>query len=468
MYRDNFKEEQEDIHLLVRQYEEMLNKDGVGFFEKKQFTQLINYYEANDKIKKALNVIENALEQHPFSATFYIRKAQFLIDDNKEPEALELLEQAELYDASEIDIYLLRADILSTYRRFEEALDILEFAGIKMSKSDLDELYLAYANVYEDMEDFDKMFEALQNALQIDYDCEEALERLWLCTEVANKYEESIALHNEILDKNAYNYLAWFNLGHAYSGLKMYEQAVEAFEYSFVINESFELAYISCVDVLFELEDYDKAIDCLQKGLEHLPKSFEFCMFLGRAFEEKEDIRQAKNAYIKAARINDKHAEAFYRLGECYAYEDRWVHALSAYETAFKIDAFSATYAASVAEANYQLDNNEKANELFKAAVELDITDLDIWVQYLSFLIDIREFELTYEAMAIAEEYCQDVELKCCKVAAYYQDNKKKEAISLLTQLLLEDKSAGEILLELFPDLKEETDILNTITNFSA
>ena len=43
MYRDNFKEEQEDIKLLVSRYEEMLTNEGIGFFEKKQFTQLINY-----------------------------------------------------------------------------------------------------------------------------------------------------------------------------------------------------------------------------------------------------------------------------------------------------------------------------------------------------------------------------------------------------------------------------------------
>ena len=66
MYRDNFKEEQEDIKLLVRQYEGMLNNEGIGFFEKKQFTQLINYYEARNKTEQALYVIENALAQHPF------------------------------------------------------------------------------------------------------------------------------------------------------------------------------------------------------------------------------------------------------------------------------------------------------------------------------------------------------------------------------------------------------------------
>jgi len=465
MYRDNFKEEQEDIKLLVRQYEGMLTNEGVGFFEKKQFTQLINYYEARNKIKKALYVIENALEQHPFSATFYIRKAQFLIDANKEPEALDLLEQAEIYDASEMEIYLIRSEILSTYRRFDEALSILEYAEIKMSKSDLDELHLAYANIYEDMEDYDKMFEALQNTLLIDLDNEEALERIWLCTELANKYEESASLHNQILDQNAYSYLAWYNLGHAYNGLKMYEKAIEAFEFSYVIREKFELAYISSVDVLFEVNDYDGAITCLKTGLEFIPKSFELYMLLGKSYEAKEAYPEAKSAYIKAARINDKSGEAFFRLGECYAFEERWVHALSAYENAYKLEQFNAEYAASVGEAHYQLDNNEKANEFFKAALELDITEINIWVQYISFLIDIEEFDLAFEAITIAEEYCQDVELKCCKIAACYQGNKSQEGTLLLLQALMEEENFGILLFELFPDLKEESEILNIITS---
>jgi tetratricopeptide (TPR) repeat protein len=465
MYRDNFKEEQEDIKLLVSRYEEMLTNEGIGFFEKKQFTQLINYYEARKKIKEALYVIENALTQHPFSATFYIRKAQFMIDANKEPEALDLLDQAETYDASEMEIYLIRADILSTYRRFDEALSILEYAEIKMSSADMDELHLAYANVYEDMEDYNKMFESLQNALVADLNCEEALERIWLCTELANKYKESAVLHNQILDKNAYSYLAWYNLGHAYNGLKMYKEAIEAFEFSYVIRENFELAYISCVDALFEIDDYDGAIECLKVGLENIPKSFDFSMFLGKCYEAKSNYQDAKSAYIKAARINEESGEAFFRLGECYAFEDRWVHALSAYENAYKLNAFNADYVASVAEANYQLDNNEKANDLFKKAIELDISEINIWVQYISFLIDIEEFDLAFDAIIIAEEHCEDVELKCCKVAAHYEGGKSKEATILLTQFLLEEEGFAALLFELFPDLKEEPEILNIITN---
>lgn len=467
MYRDNYKEEQEDIKLLVNQYEEMLRTGGgIGFFERREFTKLINYYEARDQVRKALVALEYALEQHAYSATFYIRKAQFLMDDNREAEALELLEQAELYDSSEIDIYLLKADIMSSYEKFEEALDILEAAEIKMSQSDMDELYLAYANVYEDMEQYDKMYEALQNALLIDHECEEALERIWLCTEFANKYEESISLHNQILDINPYSYMAWYNLGHAFLGLNAYDKAAEAFEFAYTIQENFELAYIGCGEALLELEDYEGVIQCFKEGLSNLPRNFEFSMFLGRAYEAVEDYHQAKIAYIKAAKINDRNGSTYYRLGECYAFEDKWVHALSAFESAWKLEKGNSEFIAAVAEANYQLDNNEKADELFKEALDIDTTNTEIWVQYISFLIDVESFELALEAVTVAEEYCETAEIQCCKVASLFFCGKQKAALSLLEQLLMEDRELSEMVLELFPDLKEEPSVINLLAHF--
>ena len=61
-------------------------------------------------------------------------------------------------------------------------------------------------------------------------------------------------------------------------------------------------------------------------------------------------------------------------------------------------------------------------------------------------MIDIEEFELAFEAIAIAEEYCQDVELKCCKIAACYQSKKAQEGTLLLTQALMEEEGFGLLL----------------------
>lgn len=460
MHRDHFQEEEQDHKALVTRYERMLKEEGIGFFEKQQFTNLINYYEKQHQIDKALKVLDFAFEQHPYSATFFIQKAQILMEDKREAQALELLEEAELYDSSDTEIYLTRAEIFSSFSRFDEALATLEKVKLRISQSDTDELHLAYATVYEDMEEYDKMFNALEKVLAFDPENEAALERIWLCTELAERYEDSIILHNKTIDNNAYNHVAWYNLGHAYFGTKAYEKAAEAYEFAFVIKENFHPAYTYCSEAWTELGNYKNAIKALQQGLEVFPQSFDLCMQLGKTYELIDSFRQAKNCFIKAARINPSSSIAFFHLGECYSQEERWVHALSAYESAMKNEAGNAAFTAAVAEANYQLDNNEKADELFKEALVLDTTNNELWVQYISFLIALDALDQAQEAVNIAEEYCETVEIECCKIAVLYKSLLQKEALQVLQMMVYEHDGSGKIFLQLFPDFQDEQPIL--------
>jgi tetratricopeptide (TPR) repeat protein len=465
MYRDNFSEEdrEEDMGALVATYETMVGEMNVRFFEKKEFIQLIDYYENEQLTEKALEVIEYAMEQHPYSAQFLVRKAHILIDAQQETQALQLLEQAEHFDASDIDIFLLKADILARHNRFDEAFAILEYAEIRISQSDMEELHLAYANIYEHQEDFDKMFESLKAALLAAPENEDALERIWLCTELAHKYQESIDLHNHILDKNAYSHWAWFNLGHAHVGLNNFKTAAEAYEFAFTIEEDFELAYNYCAESFVEMEDFDEAIRVYKSALTVFPKHLEFCMQLGACYEAINQYRQAKNYYIKAARIDKTNAKVYFRLGECYSEEERWVHALSAYESAMNLAKDNPEYIAGVAEAHYQLDNNERADELFREALEIDTMNLDTWVQYISFLIALEKYDDAYEAVEVAEGYCNELELKCCKITVMYLHQHRKEALQLLQFLLLENKNTFETLVDLFPELKDEQAVLRVV-----
>lgn len=460
MYRDHFQEEEQDYQALVTLYERMLKEGEIAFFEKHEFTNLINYYEQQDKTDNALKVLDFAFEQHPYSATFFIQKAQILMEQNQEAQALKLLEVAELYDSSDTDIYLTRAEIFSSFSRFDEALSTLESIKLRMSQSDTDELHLAYATIYEDMEEYDKMFNALEKVLAFDSENEAALERIWLCTELAERYQDSVVLHNKVIDNNAYNHIAWYNLGHAYFGLHAYEKAAEAYEFAFVIKENFHLAYTFCSEAWTELGNYQNAIKALKQGLEVFPKSFDLSMQLGKTYERINSFRQAKNCFIKAARIDPSSSVAYFHLGECYAQEERWIHALSAYESAMKNEAGNAMFTAAVAEANYQLDNNEKADELFKEALVLDTTNNELWVQYISFLIALDLYDEAREAVTVAEEYCETIEIQCCKIAVLYQNKLQKEALQLLQMMIYEEKGAGKIFLELFPDFREEPAIL--------
>ena len=69
---------QRDLKLLVKRYEGMLLSGGVSFLEADSFLMLSDYYEDESNFNLALDVMSHAIEQHPFSTSLFIRKAQLL------------------------------------------------------------------------------------------------------------------------------------------------------------------------------------------------------------------------------------------------------------------------------------------------------------------------------------------------------------------------------------------------------
>lgn len=470
MHRDNFKEEeqQQRIQQLVDRYETMLAEGTVVFFERHEFVKLLDHYEERLQIYKAFELIEYAVSQHPYSATFLVRKAQILSDDNQEPEALELLETAEMLDASDMDIYLLRADILARYGRFDDAFAVLDGAAMRFSEADKDELYVGYASIYEQQENYGAMYDYLEKALLANPDNEPALERIWLPVEFQQRYTDSVVLHNRLLDRDAYNHQAWLNLGHAYAGLGEYAQAAEAYEFAFTVQEDFEIAYVHAGEAYMELEAYEAALYVYKAALAEFGRHSKFAMQAGNCLRELNELRQARYYYKKAVKYDPNNSQALYLQGETYAQEGRWKDALPVYEKARALVTDDAKYIAAVAESHYQLDDNVLANELFKEAVLLDLTNDEIWVQYISFLIAIEEYALAHETIALAEQHCDDdLELQCCRVAAFYQDKHPKEALQRLQVLLIEDDEAGEVLFDLFPELKSASAIVRLIKDWA-
>ena len=86
----------EDPKFSVERYEEMIRNKDQYFFDAQAFENIIDYYiEKNDPIK-ALQVVEYAVNQHPFAAIFFIKQAQLFVATNQLDSAFESLNKAEL------------------------------------------------------------------------------------------------------------------------------------------------------------------------------------------------------------------------------------------------------------------------------------------------------------------------------------------------------------------------------------
>ncbi|MEI9942665.1 MAG: hypothetical protein WDN26_00435 [Chitinophagaceae bacterium] len=154
-----------------------------------------------------------------------------------------MLDRASLFDNNDINVYILKTDAYLALDEQEKAVILLEEALHIFEGEEKIELLFELADVYDDYEEFDKVFDCLKMILELDPNNEEALYKICFWTDFTGRSEESIRLHQQIIDDFPYSELAWFNLAAAYQGLKLYEKAIDAYLYAVAIEEKFDYAY---------------------------------------------------------------------------------------------------------------------------------------------------------------------------------------------------------------------------------
>src|SRR3954470_2060032 len=124
----NYDFENEDnlnVSELVALYEQAAKEENTPFFDQEAYETIIEYYEERGQFENALEVAEKSLLQYPYSAMLLVKKAQICFELKQLDTALEILDKAEIYDSSELDIFMLRAEIFTFQSRYKEAIGIL-------------------------------------------------------------------------------------------------------------------------------------------------------------------------------------------------------------------------------------------------------------------------------------------------------------------------------------------------------
>ncbi len=230
--------------------------------------QELTYIWMHNNGEKAEAVIDCAILQNPYSSDFLIRKAECLLNRKKYKEALDLLDKAEVFDSTEVDIFLIRSDIYVETNEIDKAADTLNTALKVVDGEEKDILYAELSDIYEMKEDFTAAYNCLLKALKFNPKNEDALHKIAHIIDMTDRYEDSIALHASIIEKEPYLFLAWYNMGRGYMGLSLYEKAIECFEYVIAINEDFDIVYRDVADIYYRIDDFAKAIEMFEAAQE--------------------------------------------------------------------------------------------------------------------------------------------------------------------------------------------------------
>ncbi len=123
--------------------------------------------------------------------------------------------------------------------------------------------------------------------------------------------------------------------------------------------------------VRFALQDFDGAVEALERSLgldAAQPRAFKA---LGRVQTARGRPARAERAFVEAARLDPKDGEACYLLGRLYQSEGRLVEAARFLEAAVELDPRSARALAFLGSVRYGLGDADRAEELLRRAVRL-------------------------------------------------------------------------------------------------
>ena len=268
MKENPFRKNREEITELLIIYENLKNGRSHSFIEEDSFIKIIEHFEDKEQLSKAIEAADTGVNLYPYSSGLLIKKADLLISSQLYREALSVLKQAEMLDSSDINIYILKTDAYLALDQQEKAVRLLEKSLSFFEGQERIDLLFELADVYDDYEEFEKVFDCLMIVLEEDPNNEEALYKICFWTDFTGRNEESITLHHKIINDFPYNELAWFNLGAAYQGLKLYEKAIDAYQYAITIDEKFDYAYRNMGDAYIRIRKYKDAIEVLERVLE--------------------------------------------------------------------------------------------------------------------------------------------------------------------------------------------------------
>lgn len=462
-----YRQDREELKELLQQYENLRTGKSHSFIEEDSFEKIIDYYDEKDELPKAIEASDYAIELYPYSSSLLLKKADLLIASKKYKESLYFLDQAEVLDSSDINLYILKTDAFLALDQQKKAAAVLEAALGYFEGGEKIELLFELADVYDDYENFDKVFDCLKMILELDANNEEALYKICFWTDFTGRNEEGIKLHQQIIEEFPYSELAWFNLAAAYQGIKLYEKAIDAYLYAVAIDEKFDYAWRNMGDAYLRVRKYKEAIEVLQKVLELARPEDVIYEAIGHCYGKLHNYALARFNYRKAAHLNQEDPQLYYKIACTYMNEGVWDSAIKNLQTAMRFQRMQPDYNLAMGQCYMEQGKIEEAVQFFGNVVRTRPKSSNGWIELLKCLYNADCFDegLEYVEHAIVVTNAKPI-FTFYKTAFLLALGKSKEAVNQLESGMDKNPKLIKKLIELNPAVLQNQQVVDIIARF--
>jgi tetratricopeptide (TPR) repeat protein len=461
------RKEREEMEELLRIYQNLKIGRSSTFLEEDDFDRIINFFDDKQDLNAALEAANLGHEQLPYSAHIMFKKADLLIAGRQYQIALDLLDIAALYDSNDSTLYILRTDAYLALDRAEEAAQQLEAALEKFEGDDRVELLFELTDVYDDYEDFEKVFDCLVLILKEDPLNEEALIKICFWADFTGRSEESIRLHQWIIDEHPFSELAWFNLATAFQGLKLYEKSIDAYGYALAIDEKMDVAYRNMGDSYIRLHKYKEAIECLQKVLELSRPEDVIHEAIGHSYHKLNNFAQARFHYRKASHLNPDDSRIYYKIAITYCKEEQWGAAVKQLETAMRIHKSQPEFNLLMGECKMEQGKLKEATQFFLNVIRVRPKNISGHEALIRCLVKAEELEEALEQSLHASELTAGAPLfTYFRSGILFLQGRSKEATLQLEKALKQNPRLFKKLSDWVPGLLQRPAVVELLSKY--
>ena len=462
-----YRQDRDELRELLQQFDNLKTGKSNSFIEEDSFERIIDYFDEKEQLAEALEAAGYGIRQYPYSAALLLKKADLLIALRRYKEALHILEQAELLDSKDTNLYILKTDAYLALDQQEKAAAVLEAALDYFEGEEKIDLLFELADVYDDYENFEKVFDCLKMILEQEPNNEEALYKICFWTDFTGRNEEGIRLHQKIIEDFPFNELAWFNLAAAYQGIKLYEKAIDAYQYAVAIDEKFDYAWRNMGDAFIRLRKYKDAVDVLEKVLELARPEDVIYEAIGHCYDKMGNYAQARFNYRKASHLNHDDSQLHYKIACTYMNEGIWDRAIKSLEVAMRIHRLQPEYNLAMGQCFAELNKLEDAITYFGNVVRVRPKNLNGWIELLKCLYKAELFEEALEYAGFAFEQTDGKPIFLFyKSIVLYAMGRSKEALLQLEEGMERNPKLIKKFIELNPSILQNQQVVDIIARF--
>ena len=448
----------------IAKFESMLKTDDIYFFDAEDFEDIIHHYLNNGKISLAKKAIKIGLKQHPGAMDLRLLDIEVLVFENNLEVAEKLLDELQLMDSTNEEIYIQRANIYSKQDNHEAAVDMLEKA-LSMSSDSFD-IYSLLGMEYLFMDNFEKAKDNFIKCVSFDEQDYSSLYNVVYCFEFMEDYEGAITFLNDFLERNPYCQVAWHQLGKQYYTKEMFPEALAAFDFAIIADDSFIGAYFEKGKVLEKMGKHNEAIENYETTIKIEDPTSHAYLRIGKCHEKLDNDELAKFYFYQTVHEDPLLDKGWLAITDFYIRKNNYERALYYVNKAINIDGENALYWKKCAKIHYALQNLDEADFSYKQAVDLGNYELDTWLNWAEVVRTNSDIDSAIQILIQGLQfYPEEAEIEYRMAGLYLMLSDSEQARFRFTNALKLDISKLAIFENAFPQYFNSIWTQNIISN---